>query len=88
LDVCEVAADELQTKVTLLNNAIDYKEFYPNVCCMCFQSRHHDVLEGGGAAWVSYKCGRWMHGCCIEDVVADNNSSQNFCSFCIDRYTV
>lgn len=51
-----------------------------------FQSWHDGALEEGGAAWVSFKCGRWMHGGYIEDVVADNQGFQHFRSSCIDKY--
>jgi len=54
----------VQTEV--VKNAMGNEDIDLNVCCMCFQWWHD---EGGGAEWVSRKCGRWMHKDCIEDVV-------------------
>jgi len=85
-DVSDVAVEEVQTEV--VKNVMGNEDIDPNVCCMRFQLWHDDVLEGGGAEWVSCKCGRWMHEDCIEDVVTDNAGFQRFCSFCIDKYTL
>ena len=56
-----------------------------SLCCMSFQLWRDGILEGGRAAWVSFCCGRWMHGGYIEDVVADNDGFQNFCSFVLSN---
>ena len=85
-DVSDVTADEPQTEVTRLKNANE--DIDSNICCMCFQSWHDDVLEGGGTECVSCNCGRWMHEDCIEDVVTDSDGFKHFCSFCIDKYSV
>jgi len=81
-----VAAEEVQTEV--IKDVMGNEDIDLNVCCMCFQSWHDDVLKGGGAEWVSCKCGRWMHEDCIEDVVTDNAVFQHFFSFCIDKHTL
>ena len=87
-DISDIAAEELLTEITQQKNVMDNEDIDPNICCMCFQSWHDDVLEGGGAEWIFFKCGRWLHEDCIEDVVSDNDGFQHFCSFCIDKYTV
>ena len=35
---------------------MDNEDIDPNICCMCFQLRHDDVLEGGRAQWIFFKC--------------------------------
>ena len=65
------------------NDSIDV-----NVCCMCFVHYDDDVLEGSGADWIFCKCGRWLHEDCMEDFVKDNEGIEQFCSFCVDKYTV
>ena len=59
-----------------------------NVCCMCFVHYDDDVREGSGADWIFCKCGRWLHEDCIEDVVKDNEGTERFCSFCVDKFTI
>ena len=58
IQISDIAAEELLTEITQQKNVMDNEDIDPNIHCMCFQSWHHDVLEGGGAEWIFFKCGR------------------------------
>ena len=55
---------------------------------MYFIHYKDDVLEGLGADWISYKCGRWLRKDCVEDIIMDNYDVELYCSFCVDKFTI
>jgi len=68
--------------------ATDGEDIDPDTCCMCFGSYEDDVIDGGGAQWISCRCGRWLHEDCVEETVVDSDGHQRFCIFCVDKYTM